>query len=279
MSITGEKISAQDIIKSYKVKPEEHWLSVQRKKTLTLFRQMSKQVPAYVKFLKQNDFDPKKVKNYEDLKTVPFIDKKNYFQRFPISEFVWQNEFERTPFVFTSTSGSTGMPTYFLRDEILDWQFSVLAQMFMDKGRKGTTLLIDCFGMGVWIGGLITYQAFRLCALRGYPLSIITPGINKKEIFHSLKNAAPHFDNVILAGYPPFIKDVIDEAESEGIKFGSHMRLFFAAEGFTENFRDHIVKNLHVRNLYFDTMNIYGTAEHGGMASETPGSILIRRLL
>ncbi|MEJ0021838.1 MAG: hypothetical protein WDN47_04695 [Candidatus Doudnabacteria bacterium] len=278
MSITGEKISAQDIIKSYKVKPEEHWLSVQRKKTLTLFRQMSKQVPAYVKFLKQNDFDPKKVKNYEDLKTVPFIDKKNYFQRFPISEFVWQNEFERTPFVFTSTSGSTGMPTYFLRDEILDWQFSVLAQMFMDKGRKGTTLLIDCFGMGVWIGGLITYQAFRLCALRGYPLSIITPGINKKEIFHSLKNAAPHFDNVILAGYPPFIKDVIDEAESEGIKFGSHMRLFFAAEGFTENFRDHIVKNLHVRNLYFDTMNIYGTAEHGGMASETPGSILIRRL-
>src|SRR5258708_3438861 len=272
------KIKADEILKSYQRKPEEYWFSLQRKNTLGLFQEMVRSVPAYAKFLKQNSFDPAKVKNYEDLKTVPFINKENYFQKFSIPELVWKEHFKTTPFVFTSTSGSTGQPTYFLRDENLDWQYSVLAEMFLKNGRKGTTLLINCFGMGVWIGGVITYLAFRYAALRGYPLTIITPGVNKKEISHSLKNAAPHFDNVILAGYPPFIKDVIDEGILEGINFSKHMRLFFAGEVFTENFRNYLAKELKLRNIYFDTLNIYGTAELGAMAFETPAAILIRRL-
>jgi phenylacetate-CoA ligase len=275
---SGTKLKAPDILKLYRQKSEEYWVSLQRKNTLLLYWEMVKKVPAYVKFLKQNNFDPDKIANHEDLSLVPATTKKNYFQRFPISEVAWQDHYKTTPFVFTSTSGSTGEPTYFLRDENLDWQYSVLAEMFIRNGRKGTTLLIDCFGMGVWIGGLITYQAFRNCALRGFPLTIITPGVNKMEIFHSLKNAAPYFENVILAGYPPFIKDVVDEARSEGIKFPKHVRLFFAAESFTENFRDYLGKELKLRNVYVDTLNIYGTAELGAMAFETPGAILIRRL-
>ncbi|MBX4186820.1 MAG: hypothetical protein KW802_00990 [Candidatus Doudnabacteria bacterium] len=277
MSLINAKRSIE-ILESYKRKPEQYWLAIQRRNSLKLFRDMVKKVPAFSQFLKQNNFDPLMVNVHEDLKMVPFTNKENYFQKFSLPGLVWEDKVKNVPFVFTSTSGSTGQPTYFLRDESLDWQYSVLSEMFIRNGRKGTTLVIDCFGMGVWIGGLITYQAFRYCGLRGYPLTIITPGVNKKEIFHSLINAAPHFDNVILAGYPPFVKDVIDEATLEGIRLPKHMRLFFAAESFTESFRDHLSKELKLRNIYFDTLNIYGTAELGAMAFETPGAILIRRL-
>ena len=45
----------------------------------------------------------------------------------------------------------------------------------------------DCFGMGAWVGGLITYQALRHIAEQyNYPLSLFTPGPNKKEIFEAL---------------------------------------------------------------------------------------------
>jgi phenylacetate-CoA ligase len=55
------------------------------------------------------------------------------------------------------------------------------------------------FGMGVWIGGLITYKAFEIAAKRlGHPVSIITPGINKQEIFHALRELAPQFKETII---------------------------------------------------------------------------------
>ena len=57
-----------------------------------------------------------------------------------------------------------------------------------------------------------------------------------------------------------------------------NFRLLFAAESFTETFRDHVCKQLHIKNPCVDTLNIYGSAELGAMAFETPGAIFIRRL-
>jgi phenylacetate-CoA ligase len=272
-------MDANKIIKLYEQKPEKYWMDIQKKNMPVLFKKMSTNVPGYKNFLKQNHFPPQGMNQKIRLETAPYIDKGNYFQKYPLNQVLWRESLQNKPLVFTSTSGSTGLPTYFLREESLDWQYSILAEMFINNGRKGSTLFIDCFGMGVWIGGLITYQAFRYCALRGYPVTIITPGINKKEIFHCLKNVAMFFDNIVLAGYPPFIKDVIDEASFEGIDFSKfHIRLLFAAEGFTEHFRDYLAENTGIKNVYFNTLNIYGTAELGAMAFETPTTILIRRL-
>lgn len=238
---------------------------------------MVHKVPAYKKFLGQHGIRPGSVKTAAWLAEIPAINKKNYFSQFPVSETFWPKS-KQEPLVVTSTSGSTGQPAYFLRNEKIDWQYSVLAEFFLKNGPKGSTLLINCFGMGVWIGGLITYQAFRYAALRGYPLSIVTPGINKTEIFHCLGRLAPNFENIIFAGYPPFIKDVIDEALEEKINLSKlKIRLLFAAESFTETFRDYVARKANVRNIYLDTLNIYGSAELGAMAFETPGSIFIRR--
>ncbi len=273
--ITKESSS---LLRSYSKISTRDWAPFEAAKRFDLFHRMVEQVPAYKKFLKRSHFDPGTVKSPADTLLIPPLTKQGYFKSFQLNEKLWPGNLE-SALVATSTSGSTGKSSYFVRSAELDWQYSVLAEYFLANGPKGPTLLIDCFGMGVWIGGLITYQAFYYAANRTGALTIITPGINKKEIFSALRELGPQYKNIIFAGYPPFIKDIIDEADFEGIQLKKwHCRFLFAAESFTENFRDYIAEAGAVKNVYKDTLNIYGTAELGAMAFETPGSIFIRRL-
>lgn len=209
------------------------------------------------------------------------MNKKEYLTQYPLQDICWPKALTKSV-VFTSTSGSTGEPFYFPRHRALDQQYSIILEQFLKNNRKSKnekTLVIVCFGMGVWIGGVITYHAFELVNERGtVPISVITPGVNKKEIFSALKHIAPEYDSVILCGYPPFIKDVIDEALTQGIKLASlNVKLIFAAESFSETFRDYVANRTGIKNVYTGTMNIYGSADLGAMAYETPLSIFIRR--
>ncbi|MBI3337115.1 MAG: phenylacetate--CoA ligase family protein [Candidatus Staskawiczbacteria bacterium] len=259
-----------------------YWSSEQKKRSLTLFHKASEYVPAYRDFLKKNHLNPEKIKTWEEFQKVPIVSKKEYLKQYLLKNLCWNGHLKK-PLVFTSTSGSTGEPFYFPRGRDLDWQYSLLIEEFLKNSLKksnGPTLVIICFGMGVWIGGLITYKAFEMATQRvDIPVSIITPGINKKEIFNALKNLLPHFENAILVGYPPFIKDIVDESSSNEINLKKlNLKLIFAAEAFTEKFRDYLVEKTGIKNPYVDTMNIYGTADIGAMAYETPLSILIRRI-
>lgn len=271
--------TARDYLELYNTASTDYWRRQQQRVSLEIFRTAAKRVPAYQKFLRANGIKPTSVKSFEDFTNLPAVQKNNYFQKYKLAELVQDQAYAHDPLVMTATSGSTGKPTYFPRSQTIDWQYSVLAEFFLNNGPKGATLLINCFGMGVWIGGVITYEAFHLAALRGQKVTVITPGINKKEIFHALRELAPVFPNVILAGYPPFIKDVLSEAKAEKIQFSKfRTRLLFAAESFTEDFRLHVCNLAGIKNLFADTLNIYGSAELGAMAFETPGSIFIRRL-
>jgi phenylacetate-CoA ligase len=53
----------------------------------------------------------------------------------------------------------------------------------------------------------------------------------------------------------------------------------FAAESFSEKFRDYLGKKASIKNIYRDTLNVYGSADAGAMAWETGISILIKRVL
>ena len=203
------KQNTQQIIADYSKRSEAFWKKIQEKESLALFKKAATGSAAYQKFLKKHGLSRRNVQSYEDFSTLPVINKKNYFHQYSLREVVWKNYLENFSSVATSTSGSTGFPTYFLRTDEVDHQYSVLAEFFLQNQPKKKTLLINCFGMGVWIGGVITYQAFRYASLRGFPLTIITPGINKNEIFHCLRELAPQFDCVIMCGYPPFLKNVI----------------------------------------------------------------------
>src|SRR5690606_19901392 len=144
---------------------------------------------------------------------------KNYIRNYPLKDLCWDGNINK-PLVLTATSGSTGEPSYFVRGEDLDSQYSIFIQNYLQNASlksESPILVIICFGMGIWIGGVITYKAYEIAAIReNMPISIITPGINKKEIFSALKKLSPQYNQTILVGYAPFLKDIVDQSEIEG---------------------------------------------------------------
>jgi len=280
--LNARKSLAEQALKEIYTKKSAYWKKERDQRALDLFHSCAETVPAYKDFLKKARINPSKIKTFADFQTITPVNKDNYLRSYPLEKLCLAGSLANQSLVLTSTSGSTGTPFYFPRNGMLDAQSSIYHQMFLKTTRldiNKSTLVLVCFGMGVWIGGVITYQAFKTISERGYPLTILTPGVNKREIFEAMRNIAPKYDQVILCGYPPFMKDVIDEAKENGINWKDHnVRLIFAAESFSEKFRDYIAKKTGLKDIYRDAMNIYGSADLGTMAEETPVSILIRRL-
>ncbi len=256
------------------------WKKAGEEKALTLFHAAAHRVPAYKDFLKKNKISTSNIKSFEDLLHVPLTNKKDYINAYPLKDLAWDGVLSH-PSVYTSTSGSTGEQTYFFRSEIVDFQCSVIQEFFIQNGKSPMkpTLVLVCFGMGIWIGGVITYEAMTRLGSRGYPISVITPGINKAEIFKILKRIAPQYDQTIIFGYPPFLKDLVDEAPSANVDLKKlHIRFSTAAEAYSEDFRDYIGSAVKLRDPVLDIMSIYGSADIGAMGFETPTSIQIRRI-
>ena len=273
---------AATMLRYIREKKEAYWHRERERRPLELFHKAARYVPAYKDFLKKNGIrHPEKIRTFKDFQNVPPTSKKSYLRQYPLEKLCWDGSLQK-PLVFTSTSGSTGEPFYFARSYSIDWQAAITHELFFANSHEsvqGPTLVVICFSMGVWIGGLITYQSFEIMRERGYPISIIAPGINKQEIFNALKKIAPLFAQTILIGYAPFLKDIIDEAPSRGINVKPlHLRLIFAAEAFTEKFREYLAKKAGIENDMLDTMNIYGTADIGAIAFESPLSILMRQI-
>jgi phenylacetate-CoA ligase len=271
------------MLKDLGSKPEQFWIKRGEKMALNLFHEMADRVPAYKDHLKKNKINPKKIKTIEDFKNfVPIIDKDNYLRKYPLEQLCWDGELSKGQYEFSSTSGSTGAPFYFPRTDYQNEQYALSAEMYLRTNfeiHKKSTLYINCFALGVWIGGIFTYEAIKIIANRGkYNLTIINPGLNRPEIFKAIKNLGQKYDQVLIGGYPPFIKDVIDEGEIQGVDWKKYnLGIIFSAEAFSEDFRDYIAEKAGLKNIYKSTLNHYGIVDLGTTSEETPVSIYIRR--
>jgi phenylacetate-CoA ligase len=258
------------------------WSKLQDEYVLDAFHSAAKHVPAYRKFLKLQGIVPRDVKTAKDLLRVPPVGKKNYLRAYHWKDLCVKNAIDSQSLVLTATSGSTGKSFYFPRTNVIDEQSYIYHRGFLDRSvldPDEPTLVIVGFGMGVWIGGIITYEAFKRISERDFPLTVLTAGVNKKEIYDSLREIGEHYTQLVLCGYPPFIKDVIDDGPGNGISWKQFdIRVVCAAEGFSEEFRHYLMEQTGMRDPYRSVMNIYGSAELGTMATETPLSILVREL-
>ena len=271
---------AKSVLGQIKDKDSSFWKRKGEERALALFHAAARRVPAYKDFLAKRKVRVSSIRDFASLTEVPRTSKKEYVNAYPLKELAWDGKLDH-PSVFTSTSGSTGEQTYFFRSEIIDWQCSVMQEFFIENGKDPLkpTLVVVCFGMGIWIGGVITYEAMTRLGERGFPISVITPGINKTEIFKILRRISPEYHQTIVFGYPPFIKDLIDEAPGSGVDLKKlRIRFSTAAEAYSEDFRDYIANAVKVRDPILDIMSIYGSADIGAMAFETPTSIGIRRI-
>jgi phenylacetate-CoA ligase len=124
-----------------------------------------------------------------------------------------------------------------------------------------------------------TYKNLNKLAQKGYKLTIVPVGTNKDLFLTSCKKFFPLYDQSIIMGYPPFIKDVIDSGGDHGIDWKKYdLRILTAAEGYSESFREYLVEKTGIKNKYAHIVNIYGTVEQGTIAHETSFTALIRSL-
>ena len=261
---------------------QQHLSTKASDRVVQLFHHVARTVPAYGDFLKAYHINIESISSFADFQQLPPITKQNYLQRYPLSSLCRYGQLEKCDMVAVS-SGSTGKPTFwprFLTDELqIATRFE---QIFYDSFATDTrrTLAVVCFTLGTWVGGMYTANCCRYLASKGYPLTLITPGNNKTEILRVVEELGTNFDQVVLLGYPPFLKDVIDTGIANGVQWQQyHVKLVMAGEVFSEEWRSLVAERLGSHNPCYDFASLYGTADGGVLGNETPLSICIRRFL
>jgi phenylacetate-CoA ligase len=95
-----------------------------------------------------------------------------------------------------------------------------------------------------------------------------------------IQELAPCFEQTVLLGYPPFIKDVIDAGLAAGIEWPRYrVKMVFAGEVFSEEWRSLVSERVGSKAPCYDSASLYGTADAGVLGNETPLSIAVRRFL
>jgi phenylacetate-CoA ligase len=248
---------------------------------LTLFHQAAERVPAYADFLRRHGVNPALVTTAADFASVPVVDKANYLTKYPLDQLVWDGNLASQR-VISASSGSTGQPFFWPRGAQQDvegawFHRGIFADIFGAANQP--TLLVICFSMGTWIAGSYTMASALNLIDEGLPLNVVTPGIEKTEAVKAIKGLAPYYGQVILAGYPPLIKDILQEGQADGINWRQHnLRFLWAGESFGEEWRDHVLKLVGDRDPYHHSVSVFGSADAGLLGHETPVSVLARRL-
>ncbi len=257
-------------------------LNTQNSAALSLFHDVAANVPAYKDFLAEREINPATIQTLEEFQKLPAIAKQNYILRYPLADLCRNGQLEECDMIAAS-SGSSGKPTFWPRFFTDELQIATrFEQIFHDSFYADTrrTLAVICFTLGTWVGGIFTTNCCRYLASKGYPITVITPGNNKEEILRVIQELGSAFEQVVLLGYPPFLKDVIDTGIARGMEWQQYqIKLVMAGEVFSEEWRSLVSERVGSQNPCYDFASLYGTADAGVLGNETPLSICIRRFL
>jgi phenylacetate-CoA ligase len=249
---------------------------------LELFHRVAANVPAYQAFLKDQKINSAAIQTFTDFQQLPLTTKQNYLQRYALTQLCRDGNLESCDMIAVS-SGSTGQPSFWLRSVADEFQIATrFEQVFHDsfQADRRRTLAVICFALGTWVGGMYTADCCRHLASKGYPITVITPGNNKTEIFRVIQTLASEFEQTVLLGYPPFLKDVIDSGIAQAIPWQQYnIKWVMAGEVFSEEWRSLVGDRVGSTNPCYDSASLYGTADAGVLGNETPLSICVRRWL
>lgn len=262
-------------------RPASYFAARGEQQALSTFRLSAARVPAYRDFLAKHHINPDRIRTIGDFRNhVPPVDKENYLRAYPLEALCVDGALHRLPMI-SASSGSTGRPFYWPRnDEVTDEGAFIHELLFRHAFdiQKKRTLVLVCFSMGLWIAGTYTLECLRRFLPRGYDLQVITPGIDMQDILPILQDLNGTADQILLVGYPPLIKDVVDAALAEGIlRADGRVRFLFAGEGFSEGWREALLTRVAAPDHLSDSMSIYGTADAAVLGHETKLSNAIRK--
>ncbi len=272
----------KDVEKVFNETSSSEWKIMGEKNAIDIYRSATTSVPGYKQFIESNIPKVLPVVDASDFKNVPVTDKKNYIDKYSFEDLVWNGDLSECN-IINSSSGTTGVPYFWPSSEYQVIQGALIKEYIYRNSfdiTNNKTLLIICFGMGTWIAGSFTLATSQMVAKKGYPLTIITPGFNKQETLRILKMVSPKYEQTIIAGIPTFVKDLLDEwKQYDEAKTVKKMKFLFAAEAFSEAWRDYILSMVGSTATLTDVVGVLGSADAALMGFETPMSILVRKLV
>ena len=134
--------------------------------------------------------------------------------------------------------------------------------------------------MGVYVSGVATLIPSLLISLKKYPLTVVSASNNKNEILRIVRQLQREYEQIILAGHPLFIKDVVETGAAEGLKWNQQrLKMMFCSEEFTEKWRQYLMTKAGIKSGAQNIISTYGSSEMLLMAHETPLSIFCRKLM
>jgi phenylacetate-coenzyme A ligase PaaK-like adenylate-forming protein len=255
-----------------KINPGALW-KIADTKLIFLVQRYLKNTPAF-KNIKKNNFPNSNLDSLRDFKRFfPFLDKENYVKKYSMEELSQNGRLPRAGSLYKS-AGTSGPPTLWaesIEEELsFDKAVSFIASTMMDMAANEYVIL-NCWALGSWPTGINFAVSSRFHG------KIVNIGTNLKEAINVLKIVGPKY-NYLLAGYPPFIYNLIEECGKKGIHLSKYsIDIVSGGEGFVEEWRNALIKKLGPKRAIF---SVYGSTDKGlGEGLETNLAYIVRSLL
>ncbi|WP_425484644.1 phenylacetate--CoA ligase family protein [Kroppenstedtia pulmonis] len=164
------------------------------------------QVPFYHKKLKEKGVHPEKIKTVEDVKALPFTQKKDLWDQYPFGLFaVDMKELAR----IHGSSGTKGKPTIvgYTRRDLKNWA-DMCARAIVTAGGRSGDLFHNAYGYGLFTGGLGLHDGGERLGTITIPVS----GGNRSRQVSLIQDFKPRG----IAGTPSFVLSLAETMKSKG---------------------------------------------------------------
>ncbi len=268
--------------KKFLMNTDPHFLEeVGKQKALYMFKEAAIKVPHYKKFLDDNEINHEEIKTMEHfMRFIPHIDKKNYVKvAKSLKHLCVDGSLEKAGLLVRS-SGFSGKACTWAKsrkEEHHAKNFATMGMNLLFDTDKYHTLLINGFALGSWVSGI------NLLRIADKETTIVNPGLIEDEVLELFKDLRGEFEQVLIAGNPYFLKDVIEKGNKKKINWKKYrVNLMTGGEAITEEWRDYMYNAVGASINSEKSGKIYsafGASDIGITGiNETKDSVKIRRL-
>lgn len=236
------------------------------------FEMAAKRVPAYKAFLLERGVPGRLSLNgntlAEAFAALPEMDKDSYIKRWPIPARSVNGVLPRHGVVVDESSGSSGVPTSWVRG--LDERLATRQLLQVGFSRTAETLtrqpfVLNCFSLGAWATGMNVSTSLTDVTM------IKSIGPDRNKVIATMLEFGTDYTYIILS-YPPFLKALF---EDDRINWEAYdIVAAFGGEGISENMRAHITKYAH------SAFGSYGASDlEINLAIETDYTVALRQAI
>jgi len=215
--------------------PRKELEQIQLKRLKETVARIYEKVPAYRDKMMEAGIKPEDIKSLEDLKRLPFTNKKDLRDNYPFGLFtVPKKELVR----IHASSGTTGKPTVvgYTKNDLKTWTECV-SRIAALGGATEEDVAQICFGYGMFTGALGLHYGRENLGATVCPTS---SGNTQKQIMY-MKD----FETTLLVATPSYALHIAEVARQMGLDPAKDLKVrigLFGGEGMTEPMRQEMYK-------------------------------------